>query len=88
MTSNVVSLNGEPIAELGEPQEFLIKAIEQLLEKAKSGELQSFIGTGFVTDGCRISVWCDLHKNVYEMLGAINWLEHEYVSRQELVRDA
>ncbi|WP_156041731.1 hypothetical protein [Bradyrhizobium sp. URHD0069] len=79
---NVVSITGSRPSQLGEPRQGLIEAIEDILAMAKSGRLQSFIGTGFTADGNRLACWGGHHENVYEMLGAINWLEHEYVSRQ------
>ena len=79
--TNVVRLNGDRVPELGTPNVPLIKALKDRLASAESGNLQSFIGTGFITDGGRMSVWVDHHVNVYEMLGSIAWLEHEYVHR-------
>ena len=80
--SKVVGLNGPVPSRLtGEPNEGLIGALSDLLEMARSGQLQSFIGTGFVMDGNRVSVFGGPHGNVYEMLGSIAWLEHEYVAR-------
>lgn len=55
--------------------------LEDLLAKAKDGTLQSFVGTGFIVDGQRLALWHDTHENVYEMLGALAWLEREYVWR-------
>ncbi|MBX5238626.1 hypothetical protein [Rhizobium sp. NLR22b] len=80
--SNVISLNGGTPAACGEPQEGLVKLLEQLLDMARAGHLQSFVGTGFASDGARVSMWGGLHENVYEMLGAIAWLQHEYVERE------
>lgn len=79
--SNVIGIRGEQPSVLGEPREALISLLESLVEKAKSGQLQSFIGTGFVSDGARLSVWFDQHENVYEMLGSLAWLHAEYVHR-------
>lgn len=64
------------------PNEAVIAAMRNLLDMAEDGRLRSFIGTGFVNDGNRVAIWCDFHDNVYEMLGAINWLEHEFVDRR------
>lgn len=64
------------------PNEAVICALRNLLDMAESGQLQSYIGTGFTCDGLRVATWCDFHSNVYEMLGAINWLEHEFVDRR------
>ncbi|TBE67421.1 hypothetical protein [Rhizobium ruizarguesonis] len=79
--SNVISLTGVTPSAVGEPRDGMIKALEDLLEMAKAGQLQSFIGTGFVSDGGRVSFWGGHHENVYEMLGALSWLQHEYVER-------
>lgn len=80
--SNVVGIGGRVPTQLGEPNPALISMLEDTLEKARSGHLQSFIGTGFVSDGARLALWADAHENVYEMLGSIAWLQHEYVQRQ------
>lgn len=79
--SNVVSISGDKPPQLGEPNEAVVAALEELLAMAKGGQLQNFIGTGFAPDGGRVSCWAGEHQNVYEMLGSINWLEHEYVDR-------
>lgn len=81
--SKVVGLNGQapPPALTGEPSEALIEMLEDTLEMARSGQLQSFIGTGFVKDGNRLAVWGPDHLNVYEMMGSLAWLQHEYAAR-------
>jgi hypothetical protein len=81
MSNNVVSLTGVMPTRLGEPNDALVQALEQALAMAKAGQLQSLIGTGFVSDGSRFSIWAGEHENVYEMLGSIAWLQHEYVDR-------
>jgi hypothetical protein len=78
--SNVVSLSGNSHPSLGVPCEHLISLLEQLLAKAQSGELQSFVGTGFVADGARLSIFYEGEPDLYSMLGAIAWLQHEYVA--------
>lgn len=82
--SNVVGIDGgAPPARLtGAPNPGLVCALEDMVEMARRGELQSFIGTGFVADGARLAIWFNSHPNAYEMLGAIAWLEHEYVAKQ------
>jgi hypothetical protein len=67
-----------------EPNEALVKNLEDVLAMAKSGQLQSFIGTGFFGDGARVSTWSDFHPNVYEMLGSLAWLHAEYIHRHTL----
>lgn len=81
--SKVVGLNGgPPPARLaGEPDQGLIDMLRDMLGMAERGELQSLVGVGFCADGTRASLWHPTHDNVYEMLGSINWLGHEYVSR-------
>ena len=64
----------------GEPNEVLIALLENILARAKTGQVQSFIGAGFCSNGMRVSVWCDHHSDVYQMLGSLTWLEHEYVN--------
>lgn len=64
-----------------EPNPVVVRVAEGLLEMAKSGKLQSFVGTGFTSDGLRLCTWADLHPNVCEMRGAIAWLESEYANR-------
>lgn len=59
----------------------LVMALRDLLARAERGELQSFIGTGFCDDGLRLAVWADQHPNVYEMMGALAWLQSEYTNR-------
>lgn len=80
MADKVSALPGVKIP-TGEPNPGLVEALERLVSMAKSGELQSFVGTGFTEAGLRVSIWYTPHPNVYEMLGSISWLEHEYVNR-------
>lgn len=63
------------------PNTALVEALQNLLAKAESGELQSFIGTGYTSCNGRLAIWVDLHDNIYEMLGSLSWLQHEYVER-------
>jgi hypothetical protein len=81
MSENVISLDGRRPPQLGEPSEALVKMLEDLTEHARSGLLQSFIGCGFTCDGLRATVWHDTHPNIYEMMGSISWLQHEYAHR-------
>ena len=56
------------------PNRAIIQNLEELLELAKEGKLQSFIGCGFMSDGCRLSSWGDFHSNFMEEFGSLNWL--------------
>lgn len=79
--SNVVSLSGKDHPATGQPRPVLVELLEDMVAKARSGELQSFIGAGFTSDGGRISLWCEGEPHVYAMLGSLAWLQHEYVHR-------
>ena len=80
--NNVVALPGsESWSGQGQANPALVMALEDLLERAKSGQLQSFIGVGFTSDGLRLTTWADFHSNVCEMLGALEWVKAEYIHR-------
>lgn len=81
MSDNVTALPGMRVPGHAVPHQPLIDNLKDLLARAEAGELQSFIGTGFMADGRRLSSWCDRHENVYEMHGALAWLTAEYVNR-------
>jgi len=76
----VVTLPGVTLMARG-PNESLVLLLQDLLESAKAGDLQSLIGTGFQADGLRVAVWADAHDDVYQMAGALAWLHHEYMAR-------
>lgn len=63
------------------PNEALVDVLRKALEMAETGQLQCYIGTGFTSDGLRLATWCDNHDDVYQMLGAIAWLQAEYIKR-------
>lgn len=77
----VASIHGGLVRKKGEPNPALVDMLRDVLGMAERGELQSFIGTGFVEGGERLAVWGDFHLNIYEMLGTLDWLRHEYVNR-------
>lgn len=79
--SNIHTLPGVSLPTMGVPQKSLVEMLENLVERAKEGQLQSFIGTGFTDKGERLAAWYDTHPDTYQMLGSIAWLEHEYVHR-------
>jgi hypothetical protein len=78
--SNVAALPGCRVPS-NEPNEALCAGLRDLLARAESGELQSMIGTGFTSDGMRMAAWFDLNPDVYQTLGALAWLQAEYVHR-------
>lgn len=63
--------------------EGLVKALREMLQRAEDGQLQSLAATGFTNKGHRFVVWSDSHPNVYEFLGALSFMEHEYKLRAE-----
>ncbi len=81
--SDVRALPGVIIPGTSEPRADLVKFLRDMLAMAEAGELQSLVGTGFKADGMRLALFSypDGH-NTYEMLGALAWLQHEYVERQ------
>lgn len=76
----VVALPGVKVP-TNEPSPALVKMLRDVLELAESGRLQCLIATGFLADGGRLTAWGGQHPNVYEMLGAIEWMREEYVDR-------
>ncbi len=81
---NVVPLRPEDAQCL--PQEEadpgLVKALADVFRMARDGQLKSFIGTGFTMDGLRMTVrGGPIGADIHQMLGALAWLQHEYVAR-------
>ena len=81
---NVVPLRAEDAQCL--PQEEadpgLVKALADVFRMARDGQLKSFIGTGFTMDGLRMTVrGGPIGADISQMLGALAWLQHEYVAR-------
>lgn len=83
--SNVVTMPGCEPPPTGEPNDALIQGLEKLLELARSGELQSFIGTGFDIERGRVCLWADYHDSVWEMMGSLTWLVQEYTHQHSEV---
>jgi hypothetical protein len=63
------------------PNEVLVEVLRDALRRAESGELQSFVGTGFTLTGNRLAAWAPHHDNVWEMLGALESMKIEYLHR-------
>lgn len=80
--SKVVSITGKPVdtqaEEKPEPCAPLVEILEKLLKDAKAGELQSFIGLGFQSDGDMSYVMCDFHEREFEMYGALQWMANHF----------
>lgn len=82
-TSNVVNLAGEPVRDYGEPNESLVAALEDLLADAKAGRLQTFLGTGWSSEGDRVSLFVPDYSEFYATVGAIEELKFEYQHRRD-----
>lgn len=67
--SNVVNLSGEEIMVPGESSEELVKTIEKLLERAKSGDLHGIHAVMVHSDQCVSSV--STLKPTYRAIGAL-----------------
>lgn len=66
----------------GESRPLLAEMFRGLAERAEAGELQHFVGVGVTSDGQRISAWyLSPGHNANTMLGAVTWLQHEYIHR-------
>lgn len=75
---------GEKPTQLGEPNEWLIQMLGDMLEKAKAGELQTLIGVGLTSDGGIITMFTAAAKQDYYLhLGAMESLKLEFVRRYE-----
>jgi hypothetical protein len=79
--AKVVSISGDHIFDTSEPNEQVIASIEWVLQKAKTGEIQSFFATGQTSDGCIWDARAGFH-DYYKTLGALEELKRSYVERQ------
>lgn len=68
-----------------QPDAALVELLRDLVKKAESGELRSFIGTGFLANGRRMSLWGedDSNPDLYSMYGALCALPVEYMKRHD-----
>jgi len=87
MTNVKYLSTGDDVPDRAQPNPALIKMLSDVLKMAESGQLQSYIGTGFTHDGLRVSTWGDYHDDKYQVLGALNWLAHDYVRRMSEGKD-
>lgn len=77
--TKVTALRGATV-HTGEPNEALVAALKDILADAESGRLQCFFGAGFLSDGLRMSCIINNHPNVYEVIGSIEMLKHDYIN--------
>ena len=78
--NNVTALPG--VRNPAVPRETLIKALEEALTLAKSGELQCFIGVGFTHD-TRWSIRAIHGENVCKIVGAIEMMKNEIITTNQ-----
>lgn len=81
--SNVVNLAGEPVRERGEPNEGLVKALEDLLQDARSGRLQTLLGVGWSSESERVVLFVPDYDDYYATLGSLEELKFEYQHRRD-----
>lgn len=76
MTDNIVALNGNPInGSPSEPSQFLIEALEDLLERAKSGQIVGMAAVSLEHDGQ--SPYCLVGRiGGFNMAGSLSTLTH------------
>lgn len=84
MSDKIALLPGAVLERRGEPNPELVAIMSDLLEAAKSGHLQNFIGVGFTTDNLRVECWG--HFNVLPdlMLGGLTRIQHNYFDKVDL----
>ena len=72
MTDKVTSLFGDPIAK-DEPVPEVVSLLEDMLERAKTGELRTACIAGATSDGCVISGFV-VHEGLFTTMGALAYL--------------
>lgn len=78
---NVVALQGSNPA--GMPvNENLVAQLRSVLAMAETGQLQSYVGTGFTIDGLITRTWVPDHDNGYEFLGALAALQARFIEHR------
>jgi hypothetical protein len=80
-----VYLLSERPVDMGQPNEYVIAMLTDMLEKARTGELQTILGCGRTSDGGMISMFTVAAKqDFYLHLGALEALKLEFVKRTEI----
>lgn len=70
-------------APVGQPNDALVKMLEDALAKARSGELQTILAVGHTSDGAIFTVFTKAAHNDYFLhLGAIEAMKAEFMARQ------
>lgn len=78
---NVIPINPDRPVNIGEPNEALISALRKALEMAEKGQLQSYIGVGFLVNGVRLASGSYRPHEAYPIIGALAWLQVQCAQR-------
>lgn len=83
MTEKVVSLQGKPLPVPGEPVEDVVKQLEDILQRAKSGEINGFVAVVTHADEC-VSAYQSIRPNL-RVIGMLTVLAAEYASDYNVI---
>ena len=79
--SKVVSLHGAPIGGISnEPDQMVIDLLEDLLERAKAGDVQALAYANVAPGGAVASGWEGAGASVHSLGFAVSVLHHRYYS--------
>ena len=79
MPSKIVSLHGAPIDGAGpEPDQLVVELLEDLLARAKTGEVQGLAAAYIVFGGTTASSWEASGGSTHTLGFAISTLQHRY----------
>lgn len=79
--SKVVSLHGAPIGGIGnEPDQMVIDMLEDLLERAKVGDVQALAYAHVAPGGAVANGWEGTGASVHSLGFAVSVLHHRYYS--------
>lgn len=82
--SNVKSIDGSPVIGTRDVDDVLVSSLEDLLKRAKAGSLHSLYSIGFDHEGRVCKTMCDNEWNPYQVVGALEALKLEVISKREL----
>ena len=83
MTEKVVSLQGKPLPVPGEPVEDVVKQLEDILERARSGEINGFVAVVTHADKL-VSAYQSIRPNL-RVMGMLTVLAAEYARDYNVV---
>jgi hypothetical protein len=83
MDEKVTAFPGAQLPNFSEPNDAVIFALEDALAKAKSGQLQWLIMTGFTSEDERYFARAGYHDNYFAKLGAIESMKMEWIEAEK-----